>query len=94
MTISTEDRFLSKTFQHFESAHTVYWSCSQPVLTCNQLTIAQSIYVGPVFNLFGQLTQVNNSFVFVIIKTLYPTRIDSTNSPFLMMTNQMTILTF
>ena len=78
---------------HFEIAQRVS-PCSPPVLKCKQLTVAQSIYIGSVFNLFGQRTQVNNSFVFVIIKTLYHIRMIPTNSPLLMMTNQMTILTF
>ena len=81
--------------QQFGSSKQLILSCSsnqgqcldlksQPVLTCNQS--AQST-IRPVCNLFGQHTQVYSSFRFVIIKTLYSIRIDSTNSPFLMTTN-------
>jgi len=43
------------------------------------------------WNLFGQHTQAYITFVFVIIKTIHSIRMRSTNCPFLMMTNQMTI---
>jgi len=46
------------------------------------------------WNLFGQHTQAYITFMFVIIKTLHSIRMGSTNFPFLMMTNQMTILTW
>jgi len=56
---------------------TLYESWSHPVLKCDQ-SLYHSQNIGHVFNLFGQLTQVYRSFRFVIIKTLYPIRIDST----------------
>ena len=80
----------------------------QPVLN-SALNLLQNLFLTPVLkttlpstythfkqylDLFGQHTQAIITFVFAIIKTLYYIRIGSTISPFLMMINQMTILTF
>ena len=66
---------------------------SQPVLICNQS--AQST-IKPVcktclVNMLKYKYHLGLSIRFVMIKTLHPIRMNSTNSPFLMMTKQLTI---